>query len=78
MDGVLWGGETLIKQAADNKSSRYHISPAAVTASGTRGTADTMYQNLNFLKNSQESYAVITSGDGVYKLDYNKVLELSY
>jgi glucose-1-phosphate adenylyltransferase len=40
-----------------------------------RGTADTMYQNLNFLKNSHEPYVVITSGDGVYKLDYNKVLE---
>ncbi len=40
-----------------------------------RGTADTMYQNLDFLKNSHEPYAVITSGDGVYKLDYNKVLE---
>jgi glucose-1-phosphate adenylyltransferase len=40
-----------------------------------RGTADTMYQNLNFLKNSHEPYVVIASGDGVYKLDYNKVLE---
>lgn len=40
-----------------------------------RGTADTMYQNMNFLKNSHEPYVVITSGDGVYKLDYNKVLE---
>ncbi len=40
-----------------------------------RGTADAIYQNLNFLKNSHEPYVVITSGDGVYKLDYNKVLE---
>lgn len=40
-----------------------------------RGTADTMYQNLSFLVNSHEPYVVITSGDGVYKLDYNKVLE---
>lgn len=40
-----------------------------------RGTADTMYQNLSFLKNSHEPYVVIASGDGVYKLDYNKVLE---
>lgn len=40
-----------------------------------RGTADTMYQNLSFLVNSHEPYVVIASGDGIYKLDYNKVLE---
>lgn len=40
-----------------------------------RGTADAIYQNLSFLKNSHEPYVVIASGDGIYKLDYNKVLE---
>lgn len=40
-----------------------------------RGTADAIYQNLSFLKNSHEPYVVIASGDCVYKLDYNKVLE---
>src|SRR5699024_10755548 len=40
-----------------------------------RGTADALYQNLNFLKTSHEPYVVIAAGDGVYKLDYNKVLE---
>ncbi len=40
-----------------------------------RGTADAIYQNLNFLKSSHEPYVVIASGDGIYKLDYNKVLE---
>ncbi|HBI60441.1 MAG TPA: glucose-1-phosphate adenylyltransferase subunit GlgD [Lachnospiraceae bacterium] len=40
-----------------------------------RGTADAMAQNLGFLKNSHEPYVVIASGDGVYKMDYNKVLE---
>ena len=39
------------------------------------GTANAIYQNLSFLKNSHEPYAVIASGDGIYKLDYNKVLE---
>ena len=39
------------------------------------GTADAMYQNIDFLKNSHEPYVVIASGDGVYKLDFNKVLE---
>lgn len=40
-----------------------------------RGTADALYQNIKFLKNSHEPYAVIAAGDGVYKMDYNKVLE---
>ncbi|WP_099469542.1 glucose-1-phosphate adenylyltransferase subunit GlgD [Konateibacter massiliensis] len=40
-----------------------------------RGTADALYQNLGFLKSSHEPYVVIASGDCIYKLDYNKVLE---
>ena len=40
-----------------------------------QGTADALYQNINFLKESHEPYVVIASGDGVYKLDYNRVLE---
>lgn len=40
-----------------------------------RGTADAMYQNLTFLRNSHEPYVVIAAGDCIYKMDYNKVLE---
>lgn len=40
-----------------------------------QGTADAIYQNLDFLKKSHEPYVVIASGDGIYKLDFNKVLE---
>ena len=40
-----------------------------------RGTADSLYQNMQFLKQSHEPFVVIASGDGVYKLDYNKVLQ---
>lgn len=47
----------------------------ADNSSWYRGTADALYQNLQFLKSSHEPYAVIASGDGVYKMDYNKVLE---
>lgn len=45
------------------------------SSSWYRGTADAIYQNLDFLKNSHEPYVVIASGDAVYKMDYNKVLE---
>lgn len=40
-----------------------------------RGTADAIYQNLSFLKNSHEPYVVIASGDCVYKMDFDQVLE---
>jgi glucose-1-phosphate adenylyltransferase len=47
----------------------------ADNSSWYRGTADAIFQNLSFLKNSHEPYVVIASGDCVYKMDYNKVLE---
>jgi glucose-1-phosphate adenylyltransferase len=40
-----------------------------------RGTADAMYQNIDFLKRRHEPYVIITSGDCVYKMDYNEMLE---
>lgn len=40
-----------------------------------RGTADAIYQNIKFLQSSHEPYVVIASGDGIYKMDYSRVLE---
>ena len=40
-----------------------------------RGTADAINQNIDFLKNSHEPYAVIIQGDGVVKIDFNQVLQ---
>ncbi len=40
-----------------------------------RGTADAIYQNISYLKNSHEPYVVITSGDCIYKMDYSEVLK---
>lgn len=40
-----------------------------------RGTLDSMYQNIKFLKDSHEPYVIISSGDGIYRLDFNKVLD---
>ena len=60
------------------KQGGLYVFTPAVTAENSnwdRGTADAIYQNLSFLKNSHEPYVVIASGDCVYKLDYNKVLE---
>ncbi|MGN0164752.1 MAG: glucose-1-phosphate adenylyltransferase subunit GlgD [Lachnospiraceae bacterium] len=40
-----------------------------------RGTLDSIYQNLDFIRECHEPYVVIASGDGVYKLDYSKVID---
>ena len=40
-----------------------------------RGTADAIAQNIDFLKASHEPYVIIASGDCVYKLDMNQVLQ---
>ena len=40
-----------------------------------RGTADAMYQNLDFLKRRHEPYVIISNGDCVYKVDYNAILD---
>lgn len=55
----------------------YVFTPAVTqeNSSWYRGTADAIYQNLTFLKNSHEPYVIISSGDCIYKMDYNDVLE---
>ena len=40
-----------------------------------RGTADAIHQNIEWLKRCHEPYVIITSGDVIQKIDYNKVLE---
>ena len=60
------------------KQGGMYVFTPTITAESSdwyRGTADALYQNLDFLKKSHEPYVVLASGDGIYKLDYNKVLE---
>lgn len=60
------------------KQGGLEVRTPVVTADNSnwyRGTADAMYQNINFLKNSHEPYVVIASGDCIYKMDFGKVLE---
>jgi len=40
-----------------------------------RGTADAIWQNIDFLKKRHEPYVVIASGDCIYKTDFNKILD---
>ena len=60
------------------KQGGLYVFTPTITAENSdwyRGTADALYQNINFLKSLHEPYVIICAGDGVYKLDYNKVLE---
>ena len=60
------------------KQGGLYVFTPTITAESSnwyRGTADSIYQNIHFLKSSHEPYVVIASGDCVYKMDYNKVLE---
>ncbi len=53
----------------------YHPMITPDNSNWYRGTVDSMYQNMHFLKESHEPYVIIASGDGIYKLDYNLVLD---
>ena len=55
----------------------YLLTPIMTAENGSwyRGTADAIYQNLDFIKKSHEPYVIITSGDVINKIDYNKILE---
>lgn len=60
------------------KQGGLYLFTPTITATNSywyKGTADALYQNISFLKSAHEPYVVIASGDAVYKLDYNKVLD---
>ena len=40
-----------------------------------KGTANAIYQNINFIKQYNPDYVLILSGDHIYKMDYLKMLE---
>ena len=40
-----------------------------------KGTANAIYQNLDFIRRYDPEYVIILSGDHIYKMDYNAMLE---
>ena len=40
-----------------------------------KGTADAIYQNINFIELSDPEYVLILSGDHIYTMDYSKMLD---
>ena len=54
-----------------------HALPPFQTALGAqwyKGTANAIYQNINFVDRYDPDYVVILSGDHIYKMDYSKML----
>ena len=79
-----WPRRTLRSRAGrrwglDAQNSGVYVLPPREKADADldvyRGTADAIAQNIGFLKKSHEPYVIIATGDGVYKMDYGKVLE---
>lgn len=40
-----------------------------------KGTANSIYQNIDFIEDYDPDYVLILSGDHIYKMDYNKMLQ---
>ncbi len=60
-----------------NKSLTVTLAPKQTEegASWYAGTADAIYQNIDFLDRSNPEYVIILSGDHIYKMDYTKMLD---
>ena len=47
----------------------------AQTASGTTGTANAIFQNMAYMEQYNPDYVLILSGDHIYKMDYEVMLD---
>ena len=58
------GGLTVLPPYQGSKSSDWY-----------KGTANAIYQNINFIKQYDPDYVLILSGDHIYRMDYRKMLD---
>ena len=58
------GGLSVLPPYQGNKSSDWY-----------KGTANAIYQNINFIKQYNPEYVLILSGDHIYRMDYTLMLE---
>ena len=63
LDRIFGGVHILPPYQAKDKSAWY------------LGTANAIYQNINFIKNYNPEHIIILSGDHIYKMDYSEMLE---
>lgn len=68
-NGATWdldrsrGGLSVLPPYQGNKKSDWY-----------KGTANAIYQNINFIKQYNPDYVLILSGDHIYRMDYSKML----
>ena len=60
----IWGGVKILPPYQGQKSADWY-----------KGTANAIYQNLEFINRYDTDYVLILSGDHIYKMDYAKMLE---
>ncbi|MBR4470236.1 MAG: glucose-1-phosphate adenylyltransferase [Erysipelotrichaceae bacterium] len=86
--GVLVQYESILLSSYSARSSTwgldskgggvYVLSPREKDETGLglyAGTADAIYQNLDFLDQEDADYVLVLSGDHIYKMDYDKMLK---
>ena len=61
---LSYGGVFVLPPYQKSKSSEWY-----------RGTANAIYQNIAFIEQYHPDYVLILSGDHIYKMDYNQMLD---
>ncbi|WP_339277758.1 glucose-1-phosphate adenylyltransferase [Paenibacillus sp. FSL W8-0426] len=62
----------------DRKNGGVYVLPPHERENGSnwyRGTADAIYRNLNFIEQFDPEHVLILSGDHIYKMDYERMLQ---
>lgn len=60
----VYGGVRVLPPYQGHKSAAWY-----------KGTANAIYQNINFIERYDPDYVIILSGDHIYKMDYNAMLQ---
>lgn len=61
----------------DRMEAGVHVLPPYQRSRGAdwyKGTANAIYQNINFIERYDPEYVLVLSGDHIYKMDYSKMI----
>ena len=62
----------------DKMNGGVHVLPPYESQAGAswyEGTANAIYQNMNFIRRYDPEYVVVLGGDDIYKMDYSKMVD---
>lgn len=59
----MWGGVRILPPYTAGKTGQWYM-----------GTANAIYQNINYVDQYNPQYVLVLSGDHIYKMDYGKML----